>query len=1020
MNRVELNVKAADLRSKTDRAKMDKLIRQGRHQILTIETLDNNYRLERFKGLTKAAFSKTSSIVEIRMNLELTKKECLAFNVAWRNNGILRRLHFDKGVETAEDEVVLFQKLGDNQKLTHLTTHNFRFPEVADYPLFNFLQAEKNNNLCYTLSANIDDSLSRCLRVCLGHTSVVSRLSFYAVGDDWLNKFPILSPGNLKLQHLEISDQFDGVPNVQSLKEKVKDKYPDLVTIVANGKQVYTKQTLLDSVESDILSNLLRQEKEIPVEHLTIFLTGRKSKPVRDYIINQSHGDASNFVIEDGMCNLVFKRNDDSFLFESCPKSKLPFGNALKSVVVSESACQTQTNQEEIQFEDNNLKTEVEKAMKGLASVKSFKINEPKSSLHVKLIDVYRPCVSIYKFWSYKKGAVLFCQSLKHYVTKFRNHIIPPVKDILYRLNSGKLIFCVYSSKACLAFLKKKGIDTKNIQQLYEKIISSLRLAFAQEVDKIKTIRGIPVLTVVSEVSGTAPLTPVVNERKDSKESILTKLGDDKGLQMIEEAILDLKEEKECVISQNIPIAWILALSILKQRIYAPFSRVASILRKFGCRSNPQNFINYFEGCSELLVFPENSGVVFGFQMMIQGIEPFLTTYKITGKDNFPVNITAEENLRYIRWNNYIATANEVRNLFGLKCFVYRNQRHHDLVPTEHEQFKEGLFHFCIMHKVIQPFNDLYFLLNIEHNTEEGKTISPHKTFHSLESQHDRQVNCFNFYPERLFSNCVWPQLKHFFLIFFRESHELDVSEILIKNYSVSAFSSYASYRLSSDNNQFLLETDDEKFDDHFLSSTLGDLKKYFDNKVNFQIGRNPSSDFIEQNNGAYKEKLLSLKPRQNKQIFKWHCFLSHCWGEKGVTHELVLNIAQRLKNEKLKPWVDQEQMKGELDKDMSNGIEKSACFIVFITKAYMEKADDTKNNVGKEFSYATRTMFENIIVVVLDENCRDPSKWKNVVGFNLGGKLYIDFSSEVLINKNILTLCERIKEFGRVQTVEI
>eukprot|EP00733_Pompholyxophrys_punicea_P001935 Pompholyxophrys_punicea_v1_NODE_1192_length_876_cov_1.528624.p2 type:complete len:116 gc:universal NODE_1192_length_876_cov_1.528624:350-697(+) len=74
----------------------------------------------------------------------------------------------------------------------------------------------------------------------------------------------------------------------------------------------------------------------------------------------------------------------------------------------------------------------------------------------------------------------------------------------------------------------------------------------------------------------------------------------------------------------------------------------------------------------------------------------------------------------------------------------------------------------------------------------------------------------------------------------------------------------------------------------------------------------------------------------------EFHCFLSHTWqadSENRNTHTRVSRFNDYCKERGLLTWFDADQMEGHVVSQMCNGIDKSACFVVFITLKYIEKS---------------------------------------------------------------------------------
>ena len=74
----------------------------------------------------------------------------------------------------------------------------------------------------------------------------------------------------------------------------------------------------------------------------------------------------------------------------------------------------------------------------------------------------------------------------------------------------------------------------------------------------------------------------------------------------------------------------------------------------------------------------------------------------------------------------------------------------------------------------------------------------------------------------------------------------------------------------------------------------------------------------------------------------QFDCFLTHDWGEDEGgrnNHARVARVCANLKKEGLRPWFDEERMRGDINDKMADGIEGSGCVVCFITKRYIQKA---------------------------------------------------------------------------------
>lgn len=126
--------------------------------------------------------------------------------------------------------------------------------------------------------------------------------------------------------------------------------------------------------------------------------------------------------------------------------------------------------------------------------------------------------------------------------------------------------------------------------------------------------------------------------------------------------------------------------------------------------------------------------------------------------------------------------------------------------------------------------------------------------------------------------------------------------------------------------------------------------------------------------------------------------FLTHDWGPDSANHRRVSLVNKALLNKGLSTWFDEEQMKGNVQMEMTNGIDNSSCILVFVTTRYMNKVGgtDANDNCQLEFQYAARRKTPALMIpVVMDPEMRNTRNWNGPVGLNLGGSLYVDNSEE-------------------------
>ena len=145
--------------------------------------------------------------------------------------------------------------------------------------------------------------------------------------------------------------------------------------------------------------------------------------------------------------------------------------------------------------------------------------------------------------------------------------------------------------------------------------------------------------------------------------------------------------------------------------------------------------------------------------------------------------------------------------------------------------------------------------------------------------------------------------------------------------------------------------------------------------------------------------------------------------GENKVVHERVKHIVKALEGKGLKGWLDEEELKEDVDGGMSLGIDASDVVLVFVTKGYCEKVSGLRqmDNCKREFRYAClmKDGITGVIPVVLDKELCSHAQWGDVA-FSLGGVMHVELtaafgSPEFSDQLNVLakTIAERRKRLG-------
>ena len=151
--------------------------------------------------------------------------------------------------------------------------------------------------------------------------------------------------------------------------------------------------------------------------------------------------------------------------------------------------------------------------------------------------------------------------------------------------------------------------------------------------------------------------------------------------------------------------------------------------------------------------------------------------------------------------------------------------------------------------------------------------------------------------------------------------------------------------------------------------------------------------------------------------------FLSHNWGkdEKGRdNHYRVSLINHKLNELGYQTWFDDHKIKGDIDDEISKGIEQTKCVIIFMTQWYHDKVNTEipHDKCRLEFNHAKRTKTANKMVAIV----REPSmivarKWTGQVGMYFGGKKYVnmsgDLSNKIYLETQIKKLQELLQPMG-------
>jgi len=134
------------------------------------------------------------------------------------------------------------------------------------------------------------------------------------------------------------------------------------------------------------------------------------------------------------------------------------------------------------------------------------------------------------------------------------------------------------------------------------------------------------------------------------------------------------------------------------------------------------------------------------------------------------------------------------------------------------------------------------------------------------------------------------------------------------------------------------------------------------------------------------------------------HVFFSHTWRPDKLgrdNHERVKKLVKAMQKIGWITWFDEEDMLGNIDSSMADGIDSSQCVVFCLTEEYCLKINEAarnsrkRDNCFKEWNYS-HTRNKLIIPIIMEPYLLDTSKWPaGVIPLYLGSTLYLDASSD-------------------------
>jgi hypothetical protein len=189
-------------------------------------------------------------------------------------------------------------------------------------------------------------------------------------------------------------------------------------------------------------------------------------------------------------------------------------------------------------------------------------------------------------------------------------------------------------------------------------------------------------------------------------------------------------------------------------------------------------------------------------------------------------------------------------------------------------------------------------------------------------------------------------------------------------------------------------------------------------------VGSNPNRSVGEYDDNG---EITNNKPRSSSELSrrKYDAFLSHNWGmdkSNRCNHGRVVAFNNQLRKAGIRhTWIDEERMTGNVEQKMCDGINNSRFVIIFVTSEYIQKVMSTvRDNCRLEFEYATRMKrIDELIVVVMENECSNPGSWEGPVGMHLGGQLYYSYKRNAELKMCARDVAKVIKERMHIITEE-
>ena len=150
--------------------------------------------------------------------------------------------------------------------------------------------------------------------------------------------------------------------------------------------------------------------------------------------------------------------------------------------------------------------------------------------------------------------------------------------------------------------------------------------------------------------------------------------------------------------------------------------------------------------------------------------------------------------------------------------------------------------------------------------------------------------------------------------------------------------------------------------------------------------------------------------------------FLSHAWARDELgrdNHQRVAQLLSALQRLGWSTWYDEDNIQGNMDASVADGIEGAAAMVVCLTRKYCEKINGNARTPWardwclKEWTYAN-TRRKMLLPVVMEPCMQRPKDWPvGMVLLELGSQLCVDASGDDQIGRAALSIDRMLRKYN-------